>query len=230
MAIINYGGITPNTIGTGWRGETGQRAVLDPDVSYQSDAQKAIASERAAADTEQARIAADAARYAASYAPNLQQARFQAVFPWMQSQVSSALSGAERAGGQSGPSPEITVGGVYNPQQIQQQVNAQRGTNDQTAASQVSKQGQSLAGRGFGSNSPLLQALSGQTMANNLATNTSNEREIRWNAAQGNAQHLLGTQTARENQFANRMREDIERRKPYFQMANTLLGSVAGLV
>lgn len=162
----------------------------------------------------------------------LKQQRFDTVFPWLQGQLGSAFSGGgmASAGGQSPPSPEITVGGVWNPQQVQQQVNAARAGNDQTTAKRVQSAGQDMASRGFGSSSPLLQALQGQAYAANLGTNTTNEREIRNNAGQQNAQHLLGTQSARENQFASREKADIARRAPYWQTMNSLVGALSGLV
>jgi hypothetical protein len=174
---------------------------------------------------EAARIGANASMYP----HQLKQERFDTIFPWLQGQLGSFQSQMATAGGQSGPSPEITVGGVYNPQQIQQQVNSARATNDRTAAGQMRRQSQDVAGRGFGSSSPLLMAMNGMTQANNMATNTDSEREIRMGAAQQNAGHVLNTQQAREGQFASRQREDIERRKPIWNTYNNLLGSLVGL-
>lgn len=162
-------------------------------------------------------------------AANQKQNRFQTLFPLLKNQMFNAGKMAT-AGGQSGASPEISVGGVLNPQQIQQQVNSMRAGNDQTGATQMAKQTADTSGRGFGSNSPLLQALHGQTQANTLAQNVGGERDIRLGAAQKNAGQLLNTQQAREQQFASRQNEDLERRKPYFSLQNTLLSSLAGLV
>lgn len=175
---------------------------------------------------------ADTARLGVTYGQDLRQNRFNQVFPWLQGQLGSLTSGGglATAGGQSPPSPEITVGGVWNPQQVQQQVNSARATSDQTTANRVRSIGQDTASRGFGSSSPLLQALQGQAYAANLGTNTANEREIRNNAAQQNSQQLLSTQSARENQFANRQKESIERTKPYWQTMNSLIGALGGLV
>lgn len=215
----------------GTQGGESYNNMLDRDVQYQTDAQRDIASGRNAADLEQSRIAADASRFGASYAPNLQQNRFNRIFPFLTSQFAGLQGGMSgTAGGQSGPSPEISVGGILSPSQISQQINAMRAGNDQAGASQMARQGSETAGRGFGSNSPLLAALRGQTAANTLSENVGGEREIRLSAAQQNAQHLLGTQQAREGQFAARQREDIERRKPYFSMANTLLSTLGGMM
>ena len=153
--------------------------------------------------------------------------RFNQIFPYLAGQIGQG--NAAMAGGQSPPSPEIRVGGVWNPQQVQQQVNAARAGNDQQAGGQMQRQQQELASRGFGSNSPLLMALRGQTQAANMATNTSNEREIRQNAQQQNVQQILASQQAREGQFASRQREDIERRKPYWANQNALIAALSGL-
>lgn len=171
-----------------------------------------------------AQLAADAARYPAQ----LQQERFNQVFPLL----SGLLGGYnfDRVGGQSGPSPEITVGPVWNQQQVQQQVNAARATNDAVTANQTRATEQEVAGRGFGSNSPLLAALrSGQQMAG-MRTNAESERNIRLGAAETNAQQLLKTQQAREGQFATRMDEDIRRRQAALQGYSALLGTLGGLV
>lgn len=226
MAIVKgLGGSTLNLGGAtgGWTGQEGAMyGMRDPDTQDQ------LANQRLGFGSQEriANIGAEASKYPAL----LQQGRFDRVFPWLQGQMGSINSQMAKAGGQSGPSPEISVGGVLNPQQIQQQVNSMKAGNQQAGASQMAGQTQSLAGRGFGSNSPLLAALHGQTQASTLGQNVGGERDIRLGAAKENAGQLLSSQTARENQFANRQREDIERRKPYFSMQNTLLSSLAGLV
>ena len=166
---------------------------------------------------------------AGAYAQDLRQQRFNAIFPWLQGQIGNFGSNFATAGGQSPKSPEINVGGVWNPQQIQQRVNAARSQNDQAMRTMQRGQQEQLGGQGFGANSPLLAALQGQTAASNLATNTANEREVRNTAAEQNAKHVLGTQSAREAQFASRQQEDIERRKPYFALYGSLINSLSGL-
>ncbi len=231
MAVSYSPGYKPMTGGGVQHGASmtiqgGGRLPIYEEMDRQQESR--LAAGRNQTQLDAARIGADAATLGA----RLQQQRFDTVFPWLQSQIGSFMSNPNfaTAGGASGPSPEITVGGVYNPQQIQQQVNASRAHNDQAAQTQMQSQAQQTAGRGFGSNSPLLQALQGQTQANNLATNTDNEREIRMGAAGQNAQHLLGTQQAREQQFSSRQREDIERRKPYWAYQTSLLGALAGMI
>lgn len=167
--------------------------------------------------------AIDAGALAAQY----RQDRWAAMWPWLQGQMGGLLSSAP--GGSSGPSPEITVGGVFNPQQIQQRVNAARASNDQAMRTTQRGQAEQLAGQGFGSSSPLLHALYGQAAAANQATNTANERELRNNAAEVNAKHVLSTQGARESQHASRMQEDIERRRNQIALYSNLLSAITSM-
>lgn len=155
--------------------------------------------------------------------------KFDTVWPWLQGQFGTLSGQLATAGGASGQGPHISTGGVWNPQQVQQQVNATRAQNDRSMNTQNQKATNEVAGRGFGSSSPLLQAIYGQNFAANLGTNTQAEQQLRTTAAQQNAEHTLGTQQASEQQFSNRQQEDIARRKPYWQTYNTLLQSLAGM-
>jgi hypothetical protein len=162
---------------------------------------------------EGARIAANAAMYPA----NLQQQRFNSVFPWIQQQFSGY------GGGQGGQQPTIKVGGVWNPKQIQGQVNQTRAQNDQAMRTQQREQSQQAAAGGFGARSPLLAALQGQAFGANLGVNTQAEQQLRTQMSQMNAQQLLATQQAKEAQFGSRQKEDIQRK-------NALLAALSGLV
>lgn len=105
----------------------------------------------------------------------------------------------------SKPKSRYTAGAseapVLTDEQIKQQVNA---SNASTAASVENQQRQatgSAAMRGFGSNSPLAQALSGMYANQGLATKTANERETRLDAAKMNAE-----QTQRANMLNAQLR------------------------
>lgn len=181
-----------------------------------------------AGETTRANIAAQAATLPA----RLREQNFNQVFPFLKSQLSAlgTQGGLARAGGQSGPSPEISVGPVLNDQQIQQQVNATRASNDATAANQTVQDQRDAGGRGFASNSPLLAMLNaGRQMSANQA-NTQAEQGLRLNAAQQNAGHILDTQQAREQQFASRQQEDIQRRVPVFAQQNALIAALSGIL
>lgn len=98
--------------------------------------------------------------------------------------------------GMAAGAPQVNSGPIWNPQQIQQQVNAQRGQNDQGAATQIANMQGQVAGRGFGTGSPLAQALGGMFQMGNMGQNADAERQIRWDTAQGNAQHIQRGQIA----------------------------------
>lgn len=169
---------------------------------------------------------------AAELGPKLQQKRFEQLFPWLQKQWQGAQTGGDpyTIGGQGPPSPEITVGPIWNDQQTQQRVNAERASSDRSTATQMRGMQESLGGRGVGSSSPLAMALGGQMQAANIGRKAGGEREIRNNAAQENAGHIFQTQMGRESQFASRQNEAIERAKPYFAERNLLLSALAGMI
>lgn len=116
-------------------------------------------------------------------------------------------------GGQNTPAPAITVGGVYTPDQTQAQVNQARAQGDQSAASQIGNNAARMAGRGMQGGSPLLAALNQQVQMGTNANNATAETNIRNSAAGMNAGHLLGTETARSNQWAQDNQMDIARRQ-----------------
>lgn len=164
------------------------------------------------------------------YLGNLQNSRFNRVF----SALHHALGGfGFGGGGQVGPaggSPEISVGPIWTPQQIQQQVNQQRARNDVGTGTELKRISQDVAGRGFATGSPLQQALNQQTQMSNLIANTQAGTQIPWQAAQGNAAQVLATQQARESQFAARQQEAIERARVQSQYATGIASSLSGLL
>jgi len=223
-----YGGVAMQSYGNNASPGFTQKVGFMPDAWGASQvAQQRMEAARQfdvgqAGATQRTNIAANAQMYPAT----LRQQRFNQLLPLLNGQLSQS---PYTIGGQSPASPEITVGPIWNDQQQQQQVNAARASNDASAQSAIRQQQQSLGGQGFGANSPLAQALAGQTMAANQATNTANERDIRMNAQGQNAQHVLSTQQAREAQFAQRQQESIQRAQPYFARQNALIAALAGL-
>lgn len=166
------------------------------------------------------------------------QGKFNSVFGLLNGQLgnnnpSALLKAFYPGGGPVGQAPRIDAGPIWNQQQVQQQVNSAHATNDQTTAGNIRDQQASAVGRGFGMGSPLLQELGAQQQAANLAANSDAERNIRWNAAQGNAAQTLKGQTAKEGQYASRQSEDIQRKTPiiggYFGSRNALIGALAGI-
>lgn len=178
-----------------------------------------------------ARMNADASRYPATLA----QGRFNQIFPILSGAFGGTHGtggggGVGTPGGPTGTQPRIDANPIYNEQQIQQQVNSQRAANDTATQGRVRQNTQDLAGRGAGTQSPLLMALNQAAMGQNLQTNTANERDMRWNAAGGNAQHVLAAQQAQEAQYANRQQEAIGRTQAANVARNSILSALAGLV
>lgn len=152
---------------------------------------------------------------------------FNDVFPTFKGYLSSALAGGPGGGG--GPGPDITVSPVWTQGQMDQQVNAARATSNAQTQTAMRGMQQQLGARGYGSNSPLMAALQSQMEMGGMQRGADLERNIRWDSAQGNADQLLKSQVARENQFASRQQEANQRLASYNQMRTGLLGALAGL-
>lgn len=208
-------------------GLQGRKNVADQQAQQAAiEAQRAMEAQRQAGETQRARIGARAS----TAGVRADQDRFNTVFPWLQGQLGQLGSAMfNPVGGQSPPSPDITVGPIWDGSQVQQQVNAARAGGDQATQSRIATMQKQTAGKGFGANSPLAQALGAGMMNQNLATNMDAERGIRWDAAEGNAGHVLKTQQAREQQFASRQEEDIARRRTQMQGYSALVAALSGL-
>lgn len=156
--------------------------------------------------------------------------RFNSILPLLSNQFSNLSRNPASAGGSNGQPPPITAGPVLSDQQIQQQVNQSTAATNQQAQGQMQSSDNSLAGRGFGANSPLSMALNNSTQNSARATNASNESNTRLNAAQQNAGQLLNSQQALSNQWATGNQLDIQRRAPIFAQQNALIAALGGLV
>jgi hypothetical protein len=167
---------------------------------------------------------------AAQLAEGNKMSRFNSILPLLSNQFSNLNRGFATAGGSNGNPPPISTGPVLNDQQIQQQVNQSNAATDQSAQGQMQRSDSSLAGRGFGANSPLSMALNNATQGQARATNVGNETNLRLNAAQQNAGHLLNTQQALSNQWATGNQLDIQRRAPIYAQQNALIQALGGLV
>lgn len=169
---------------------------------------------------------------AAMLPSQLQQSRFNQVFPYLSSALGQANSSSGQLAGQANTTgePKISAAPVYTQGQIQQQVNQQQAQNDQSTATQQRKISGQMAGRGEGANSPLAQALGMGLENQNLATNTQNAASTRLNSAQANSTQRLAGQTAQETQYANRQNEAIQRSQVYQNYLSSALGAMSGLV
>lgn len=130
------------------------------------------------------------------------------------SQQFAPVGGVNMGMGGPGQRPEITAGPIWNQQQIDAQVNLQRARNDQATQGAIAKLPEQMSGRGFSTTgSPLMIELQARLQGQNLAANTAAENQFRFDTAGKNAQHLLASQQAREQQYATGQGEDITRRK-----------------
>ena len=151
--------------------------------------------------------------------------RFNTILPMLQ----GAIGGMGGAPGANVPVPQITAGPVFSDQQIQQQVNQARGATDAGTATQQRNVAQNLAGRGFGSNSPLQQALQTNLGAMGRQTGAEQETNIRLGAAQQNAQQKLASQQAAAQAQLGAAQIGVEAQRPWWQYRTSLLGALAGL-
>jgi len=174
-----------------------------------------------------ARMQVGAQRHAAG----LQQGRWDQFFNLATGpQGLGSVGGGGPVSGPVGTPPEISAELPYTSEGIQQAVNAQRAQNDMRSQAQTRAMQGSLAGRGYGSQSPLSRALS-QGFANSaMATSSDFERQYRQNAQLANSQQGLEIGKAREGQYANRQQEQIERDKVSRNYLSSLLGALAGAV
>lgn len=154
----------------------------------------------------------------AAYSPE-QLARIQQLFPQLLAEYGSYNTATPfssllaQIGGTPTDFPGITTGPIWGEPQIQGRVNAFRAQNDAATAGKGRRLADTTAGRGFGTNSPLYQELMGNLSAQNLSANTLGENDLRWNAAQGNAQHLLSTEQANVGRSAAVSADDLARRQ-----------------
>ncbi len=182
---------------------------------------------RANTDLGTANIQAEASKYPAQ----LRQQRFDTVFPWVTGQF-SALAQQLGQGGQGGGNfggPQIDASPVYTPEQTQAQVNSMRAGNDQQAQSQTRQAQSGLAGKGFGSQSPLLAALQAQYQGQAQQASTQGENDLRFQAAGANATQRLKGQTAQEQQRASMAQEQNQRLGIQAQQYSALLSALGGL-
>lgn len=157
---------------------------------------------------------------------------FNRVFPWMEGLVGNkafGLTGSKPNANLLDPT-HVTQGGVYNPQQVQQQVNQSRAQQDQTTATQIQQGQNQLAGRGFGANSPLAALLQQQAHAQGNATNADNETNIRMNAANQNAQQNLSAQQAQGAINSAWNTAAVQNQTSHYNALIGLLGSFGNLV
>lgn len=155
-------------------------------------------------------------------APNLGAQKLGLISPYVKSVLGSTVG--SQVGGQAGPQPAINTNPIYSPQQIQQQMNAAFSSNDSRTATLMKQLMESSAARGFGGNSPAMQAQQTQLgIANNVANATA-QREIPLQYAQPNADQAYRVNQLQQTQWQQQQDQDIRRRQIQQQQLGQLLG------
>lgn len=160
----------------------------------------------------------------------LQQKRFGKVFPWLQSQITdwSGKFGNTAPGGQSGMGPTISGKGMDIGLQ-RSMINDERAQNTMQMQSRLNEARQKAA-VGSGVNSGMFGGLKTRLGQAVDAANARVGTSVRENAAKFNIPFGLEAQKAQEAQYANRMNEDIERRRQILGFIPSMFSSIGGLV
>ena len=128
----------------------------------------------------------------------------EAMVPWLMGQAKQAsapgpgLNFFTRAIGGGGFRP-VSENPVWSEAQIQQRVNAGRALTDAQRDTSIRRSQTNLANRGFATRtSPLAMQLAEQQRGMAMMANAANENNLRWAAAQGNAEHVQKAQVANQ--------------------------------
>lgn len=152
---------------------------------------------------------------------------FNRVSPFLGDAFGSASGSFGAVGGQNTPLPQLPNSFVFNDQQTNQMVNAARAQGDQGAQTQRQQLAGSLSGRGFGQNSPLAMALMQGADSTARMGNADQERQIRFGAADRNAQQALGVGQLATTAWNAFNQADIARRQ---QQLEGYLGNQRSMV
>jgi chemotaxis protein histidine kinase CheA len=126
--------------------------------------------------------------------------------------------------------PFISARGVFTPAQLQQQINQLYARNDARTQGQIRKAQGDLAGRGFSSNSPILDALEVGYFVANLRASIEGASAVRLNAAQANVDAVFRGQSARSDQYLRQEQVLVDADQVDVQRQVGILNAVANLV
>ena len=159
-------------------------------------------------------------------------AKFNLVYPLVQDSIDAALAGTALTPNlKSWPDlPFISTSGVLTAGQIQRQVNSALARNDSRTQAQILQAQRELSGRGFSSNSPLLEALKVGFVGQNLRANLDAETGIRIEAAKANADAVFTGQKAVSDQFNQQQGVALESEKNQVTRQVGLVGALAQLI
>jgi hypothetical protein len=155
-----------------------------------------------------------------------QKQKFNTILPLLTGGLNAARGGIP---GANIPTPQITAGPVYNPQQMQAQKNLIGSQAQGDIGTQQKQIAQSSAGRGFGSNSPLQQALSTEAAGMGRAGERQAQTQAGLTMAAQNAQQRLASQQAAAQAQLGAAQIGVEAQRPWWQLQSSLIGALAGL-
>lgn len=111
------------------------------------------------------------------------------------------------------PAPGISRNNIWSDQDLQRQVNQQRGFGQQQLQTHVQNQAQQMANRGYGTGSPSSQDINNIAFARMQADQAKAENDLRFNTAQTRAQHQLATEQAGSQQYFQQRQDEMARRQ-----------------
>lgn len=215
-----------NNQGQAYQAQLGLRGQM-----YGADASKAASEYGADQGLAGTRYTTDASTNQFNQRLQFARDRYNQLFPYISSQLNGGGSSSSSASGAAGggTAPEITTGGVYSPQQIQEQVNSVQSGNDRSGATAYRKAQSDLGGRGFGNNSPLLAQIQSNLAIGTQAANANAAQSLPFQAAQANSDQRLKSQVANSEQYSQRQQEGIQRQSNQITQNNALLQALTQL-
>jgi hypothetical protein len=166
---------------------------------------------------------------------NYAEEKFEQVYPLVLQSVASAQNGNADEPTTPGllpytQAPPILVRGVFTPGQVQAQINLAYARNDTRTSSLIRSAQGDLAGRGFSSNSPLLEVLSMGYQGQNFQASNNAATAIRFQSAQANSDQILKSQELANSQFNQIQQVFLASEQNAVTRQVGLLGGVAQMV
>lgn len=157
------------------------------------------------------------------------QAQFNQVYGMLNGQAAALNANMPGAPG-SAQQPQIYGGPMWTQTEINQNLNANAAASNRQTETTVNNQRSQLAGRGFGSRSPLGMALENQTRLGAMGQQADFARQFQQDTRRANVSHALDTQQAQEKQFSNRNQEANQRYNTQAQASSSLYNALANLI
>lgn len=208
---------------------TAQGNQLASDTSRFGSTTQAQAARDTATTAANAQMHGQDLQFQAAQLPiNFARDKFNTLLPMFQGAFNN---GQGTAGGSANlaPAPNVTVGGVYTPQQTAEQVNAAQAHNAQLAATQDRQAQQSNAAKGSSSRSPILAALMQENQAARMGADSSSAQQIGLANAQANAQQQTASEGLRGQLWNQQNQQQIDVQHNNQGYSSALLAALAGL-